>query len=109
GVDLALRKGGPEERSFHRVSVDVRLPLPRSARFGADARFVEIAVPEAERDAERAACVAGRRLNPDLLERSLAQQPPVADAVERDAAGEAEIAQTGFAVRERGHLQHHLF
>ena len=66
-------------------------------------------MPEAQRHAERAAGIAGRRLNPDLLERAFAQDAAVADAVQRDAAGQAQVAHAGFAVRERGHLQHHLF
>ena len=33
------------------------------------------------------------------LERPLAEEPAVADAVERDAAGEAERSQAGLAVR----------
>ena len=48
-----------------------------------------------------AAGVTRRRLDPDLIEDALAQDPPVADAVERDAAGEAQIAQAGLALRER--------
>jgi hypothetical protein len=35
-------------------------------------------MPEAERDAERAAGVAGRRLNPDLVEHAVAQDRPFA-------------------------------
>ena len=66
-------------------------------------------MPQAERHAQRAAGVAGRRLHPHLLERPLAQDAAVADAVERDAAGQAQVAHPGLAVRERGHLQHHLF
>ena len=44
-----------------------------------------------ERRAERAAGVAGRRLDPDLVEAAVAQDLAVGDAIERDAAGEAEI------------------
>ena len=45
-----------------------------------------------ERRAERAARIAGRRLDPDVLEGAVAQDLAVGDAIERDAAGEAEIA-----------------
>ena len=71
--------------------------------------LLEMPVPEAQRHAERAAGIAGRRLDPDLLERAFAQDAAVADAVERHAAGQAQIAHAGLAMRERGHLQHHLF
>jgi hypothetical protein len=37
--------------------------------------------------AERTTGVARRRLNPELLERALPEQPAVPHAVERDAAG----------------------
>ena len=50
-----------------------------------------------ERRAERAAGIAGRRLDPDVVERALAQQLAVGHAVQRDAAGQAEIARAGFA------------
>src|SRR5438105_7942808 len=66
-------------------------------------------MPDAQRDAERAAGIAGRRLNPDLVEDPLAQDAPVADAVERDSASEAQVAQAGLPLREARHLQHHLF
>ena len=59
------------------------------------ARVVEDLVPAVQRGAEGAAGVAGRGLDPDPLERSLAQQHAVGDAVERDAAGQAGVALTG--------------
>src|SRR5262249_6884961 len=83
------------------------LPCARGFRTGS--RFAAIAVPEAERDAERAARVACRRLDPDLIEDALAQDAAVADAIERDAACQTEIAQSGLALREARHLDHHLF
>ena len=49
-------------------------------------------MPDELRDAERAAGVAGGRLDPESLERAFAQQPAVADAVERDAAGQAQVS-----------------
>ena len=49
-------------------------------------------------DAERAAGVAGRRLNPDVLERPFAQDAAVADAVERHAAGQAQVLHAGLRV-----------
>src|SRR5205814_8134953 len=77
-------------------------------RFLAPARLPEMTMPDAERDAERAAGVAGRRLNPDVVEDALAQDAAVADAVQRDAARQAQIAEAGLAPREARHLQHHL-
>ena len=81
------------------------MPSPsRGVRRG----VAEHLVPDRERDAERAAGVARRRLDPESLERPLAQQPAVADAVERDAAGEAEVLHAGLAVHVARHAQHDL-
>ncbi len=66
-------------------------------------------MPQRQRDAHRAARVTGSRLNPDFVEDLFPQEPAVADAIERDAAGETQIAHAGFAPRVRGHLEHHLF
>ena len=43
------------------------------------------------------------------LERTLAQQPAVADAVERHAAGQAQVLEAGLAVHRARHPQHDLF
>ena len=58
---------------------------------------LQVPVPDQLRHAERAAGIARRRLDPEPLERPFAQQPPVADAVERDAAGQAEVLEPGLA------------
>ena len=55
------------------------------------ARLALMQVVGGERRAERAAGVAGRRLDPDALEPAVAQHLAVGHAVERDAAGEAEV------------------
>ena len=55
-----------------------------------------------------AARVAGGRLNPQLVERALAQNPPVGHAVERDAAGQAEFLHPRLGVDVPGHPQHDL-
>ena len=65
-------------------------------------------MPDAQRGAEGAAGIARGRLNPNLIEGLLAQDAPVADAVQRDAAGQTQIAQAGLAPREARHLQHHF-
>jgi len=62
-----------------------------------------------ERRADRAAGVAGSGLDPEAIEPSFAQQLAVGDAVERDAAGEAEVLLAGFFLDSPGQLQHHLF
>ena len=54
-------------------------------------------MPDEQRGAERAAGVARRRLDPDVLERPFAQQPAVGDAVERDAAGQHQVLHAGLA------------
>src|SRR5204862_5348429 len=97
--DLVLSKARPEVRAVHAVGLRLRDA----------ARLIEIPVPQRERDTDRPARVAGGRLNPDPIERPFAQDASVADAIERHAAGQAQIAEAGLAMRERGHLQHRLF
>jgi hypothetical protein len=61
-------------------------------------------VPGRQRRAERAAGIARRRLHPEPVEAAVAQHLAVGDAVERDAAGEAEVARAvlgGEAARQR--------
>jgi hypothetical protein len=63
-----------------------RIVSARPGRAGA----LAVAMPDQLRHAQRAARVARRRLDPELLERPLAEDPTVAHAVERHAAGQAE-------------------
>ena len=49
-----------------------------------------------KRRAERAAGIAGRGLHPYPVEFAVAKNFAVGDAVERDTAGKAQIAGTGF-------------
>ncbi len=70
-------------------------------------------MPDELSDPQRAAGVAGRRLDPDVLERPLAQQPPVGHAVERHAAGHAQVLRARRSVDRLRHshddlLAHHL-
>ena len=58
-----------------------------------------------ERDAERRAGVAGRRLHPDLVEGALAEQSSVGDAVECDPARQAEIPLPRLFVRSPADAQ----
>src|SRR2546423_993285 len=68
-----------------------------------------MAVPDELRHAERPPGIAGRRLYPDPLERTLAQQAPVADAVQGDSARQREILLARETVRRARHAQHDLF
>ena len=54
-----------------------------------------------KRRAERAAGIAGCRLNPDFVETAVAQHLAIGDAIERDAAGETKIARSSFPPRAR--------
>ena len=65
-------------------------------------------MPDRQRGAERAAGIARGRLHPDVLERAVAQDLAVGDAVERDAAGEAEVVEAVFARQRARKPQHHL-
>ena len=84
GRDLVGAEPRAEVRALHPVVDAVGL-----------ARIAQDLVPPVERGADRAPGVAGGRLDPEVLERALAQQPPVGDAVQRDTTGEAGVAGAG--------------
>ena len=65
-------------------------------------------VPRELRHAESAAGVAGRGLDPDLLERAFAKQSSVADAIERDAARQAQPVEARLTMRGARHAEHDL-
>ncbi len=66
-------------------------------------------MPAVQRRADGAARVAGRGLDPEVLERPLAQQDTIGDAVERDATRETRVAFSGgFRGRAR-HREHDVF
>ena len=71
---------GTEVRALH--------PIVHAVGF---ARVVEDLVPAVQRGADGAAGVAGRGLDPEVLERPLAQQDTIRDAVERDSTGETHV------------------
>ena len=73
-------KRGTEQRALLRVG---RLGLPG---------LVQLVMPDQQGGAERAAGIAGGRLNPDVLERPFAKQAPIRHAVERHAAGHDQVA-----------------
>ena len=66
-------------------------------------------VPCRERRPDRAAGVAGRRLNPDRLVRAFAKNAAVADAVQGDAARETQVVRAGLRMKGRRQPQHHFF
>src|SRR5690349_12594131 len=66
-------------------------------------------MPDEGRHAERAAGIARSRLNPEIFERSFAQDSTVRDAVQGDAAGEAEFLHAGFSVNVPRHSQQNFF
>ena len=72
-------------------------------------RLVEQLVPDEQRRAQRAAGVAGRRLNPDVVERPLAQQPAVGHAVERHAAGQHQTRHARLAEQLPADREHRVF
>lgn len=72
------------------------------------ARPAAVDVIGGECRAQRAAGIAGRWLDPDALELSLAQDLAIGDAVERDAAGETEVRHAGFGSERAGETQDNL-
>ncbi len=81
-LDLRLQEGRAEIGPFHGVA-----PVRRG-----DARLAEILVPDRQRRAERTARITRRRLDPDLLEDSLARDLAVGHTVQRHAACQAKLA-----------------
>ena len=67
-----------------------KLPLLGVAAVGV-ARLLQELMPDEQGRAQRAAGVAGRGLDPEVVERPLAEQPAVGHAVERDAAGQDQV------------------
>jgi hypothetical protein len=63
-------------------------------------------VPDEEGGPQRASRVAGGRLDPDVLERALAEQLAVRHAVQRDASGEHQVPQPGLPVDVAAHAEH---
>src|SRR3989442_467509 len=55
-------------------------------------------MPDCQSNAYRSAGVAGRRLNPNIVEQSFAYDAAVCDAVQRDAASHAEPLHVRFLV-----------
>src|SRR5687767_1405812 len=60
-------------------------------------------MPYEQRGAQGAAGVAGRRLHPDVFERTLAKEAAIGHAVECDSSGHDEIAAAGRLMRGPRH------
>src|SRR5690349_10800174 len=73
------------------------------------AAALHILMPNHQRGAECSTRIPRRRLDPDVVERAVAKDLAVADAIERDTAGEAEVALTRLARSVSRDLEHHLF
>ena len=95
--DLVLGELRPEVGAFHPVEA------ARNA-----ARLPAEEVVSEERRADGPTCVARGRLDPDLVEAPVAEDLPVRDAVERDAAGEAQVPLAGLVGKRTGHAQQDL-
>ena len=65
-------------------------------------------MPDQQRHAESSSGVTRRRLNPDLIEGRFPQDPSVANTVEGNAAGQAEIGKAGLLVGRRDGPEHDL-
>ena len=63
-------------------------------------------MPQGESNPQRSTGISSGGLNPDLFEWALAQQAPIADAIQRDATSEAQPRRTCVAVRGTCHAQH---
>ena len=70
--------------------------------------LAEIAVIGGVGRADRAAGIAGRRLHPDAVEQVLAQQLAVGDAVQRHAAGQADVLRAGLLAHRARQPDHDL-
>ena len=96
-LDLLGGELGPEVGPLHCVLAGRHGPGP-----------LLVAVPDELRDTQRPARVAGGRLDPEPLERPLAQDAPIRHAIQRHPAREAEILHSGIAVQRARHAQHDL-
>src|SRR5947207_13395928 len=66
-------------------------------------------MPDKQSGAERASRISGCGLDPKFFKWPLAQQLPVCDAVQRDAAGQHEVLLSGDTMRLASHVQENLF
>ena len=100
--DVVVRVAGSQVAAAHRV-------VPQGGR----ARLPQMAVPGRQRRAQGTARVARGGLDPELLEMPVAQYLAVGDAIQRDAASQAQIGlasvgRQGAGQAQHGFLQHRL-
>jgi hypothetical protein len=98
-LDLLVREARSQKRRLLSIVIH-----PTGHR----ARSVQQLVPDKQRRAQRATGVTGGRLNPDMLERSIAENAAISHAVKRYTAGQAKLAPTRAAVGKAGHAEHDL-
>ena len=65
-------------------------------------------MPDEQGRAQCPAGIAGRRLDPDVVECPLAEQPAIGHAVERDAAGHDEMLHAGSCANVAADPKHDL-
>ena len=94
--DIVGGEGRPEIRTTHGVLAAIRT------------RRTCCEVIGRERCPDRAARVARRRLDPDVVELAVAQHLAVRHAIERDAAREAEVLLPGLYRKRARQAQHDL-
>ncbi len=97
GLDLFRSELRPEVGALHIV-------LPRDDA----ARALAVAMPDEVRDTQRPARVPSGRLDPEPLERALAQDPAVGDTIERHAPCETEVVEPRLPIQRPHHAQHDL-
>ena len=68
-----------------------------------------VMMPADQRCTQGSAGIAGRRVDVELLEGGLAENPAVRHAVERDAAGETEAREAGPLVNVSRHREQRFF
>ena len=95
--DFILLEGRAEIAASHRVRGAV-----------GPARLILEQVIGRQRRPQGAPGIPGRRLDPDVLECTLAQHLAVGHAIERDAAGHAEILHAGLRRQAPRHPKHDL-
>ena len=94
----AAEQSGPKQRAMHRVSCSNMAPFLTLGE----------GVPIGQSRAQSAAGVPRRGLNPNLLERPLAQQPAIGHAIQRHTPGQAQTVAPGRLARASRQSQHGL-
>ena len=98
-LDLRLGKLWPEIGALHAIECAVQ----------SGAAWTKMLVIGGECGADRAAGITRRRLNPDALEGTIAQNLAIGDAIERDATSKAEIFNLVCLRKVARHAQHDFF